>query len=93
MEFHLPVSTREELLSLLSACWGNLNGVKSHLKNLPGWEGEVASLADKAFDELEEIIGQAKLSCPVFLYLNSGLELYNSHSGFVFDFICQYKEM
>ena len=90
--FTCQSQTREELLSLLSA-WGNLNDVKSHLKNLPGWEGEVASLADKAFDELEEIIGQAKLSCPVFLCLNTGLELYNSHSGFIFDFICQHEKM
>ena len=84
----------DQLLALISAR-GDLQDVKLYLTNLPSWEGDAALLAEQAFTELEEIISQSKalgLQCPVFISVNTCLELYDSHSGFVFRFTCQNQQ-
>ena len=76
----------DQLLALISAR-GDLQDVKSYLTKRPGWEG------DAAFTELEEIISEAEgLQCPIFISMNTCLELYDSHSGFVFRFTCQNQQ-
>ena len=85
----------DQLLSLFSAR-GELRAVQSYLIGLPDWQGDIALLAEQAFTELDEIINQAKshgLHCPVYISVNTCLERYDSHSGFLFRFICQNQEM
>ena len=87
-DFNRP---QEQLLTLMSAS-GELRGVKSYFNGLTDWDGNVASQADQAFNELNEIISQAEemgLQCPVFISMNTCLERYDSYSGFVFRFACQ----
>jgi len=76
---------------------GNLSQVKAHLNSLPDWIGsESASLADGAFKELEEIIhhlsranNQRGLSYKIVIHLKTGIDNYDTHSGYLFSFIHQ----
>ena len=74
---------------------GSLSTVKPHLNSLPDWIGSDAGLlADKAFEELKEIINLAqsvsrgqKNSITISVNLAVGLENYETHSGCLFEFI------
>ncbi len=86
----------KSLLSLLIV-HGSLDDVKSTLISLPDWvESEAASMADKAFTDLEEIlrniIGDDQEGYPVYIDLSVGLDNYKNLSGFdgfIFNFVYQ----
>lgn len=92
------------IMKILIFVKGSLNDVRSQLRGLPDWIGsEADSLAEKAFGELKEIInflsspantGQDDcLSCQIFLSLSFGLEYYDTHSGFLFNFIHEWSNL
>jgi len=90
-----PPESSELALKLLNMS-GDLNYVKTKLTSFPDWVGsEAAKLANEAFNELEEIINifrdieSSSSMCPVSINLNTGIEYYRTHSGFLFSFIHQ----
>lgn len=89
-----------ELLLSLFIIHGELNEVKTKLSNLPDWtKSEAASMAQKAFDELEGILSNLtrseddRESYRLYIDLSVGIEKHNALSGFdgfLFNFV--YKE-
>ena len=92
----------KRIMKILIFVKGSLNDVRSQLRGLTDWIGsEADALAEKAFGELKEIINYLSpsaitcqddgLSCQIFLSLSFGLEYYDTHSGFLFNFIREWS--
>lgn len=88
-------SLSDPIAMLLSLQSSSLSILKACLDSLPDWIGsESGNLADEAFKELGEIIkllsrssNRNGLNCPIVISLRTGLDYYDTHSGFIFSFI------
>ncbi len=99
--FKANLDVRMKSLLNLLILHGNLDQVKTRLNSLPAWVGsEVASMADKAFADLEEILSNIndddRKGYSVCIDLSVGLENYDNimgFDGFLFRFVYQKYEL